>query len=92
VNKAVAQVLKLLREASAPRRVSVEDGLYQQQLDPALQCQLIRLFLNDALDVFPEISGGKHRFVVRFFRQPDTTGRPEQVRESMSFELQCCGI
>lgn len=92
VNNAVAQVLKMLREASAPRRVSVDDGLYQQQLDPALQCQLIRLFLDDALNIFPEISGGKHRFVVRFFHQPDTTARPQQVREPISFELQCCGI
>lgn len=92
INQAVAELLKMLRESSAPRRISVKDGLFQQQLDPALQCQLIRLLLNDALGVFPEISGGKHRFVVRFFRQPDTAGRPTLARESISFELQCCGI
>ena len=56
------------------------------------QCQLIRLFLDNSLDVFPEISGGKHRFAVRFFRQPDTAGRPAQARELISFELQCCGV
>jgi len=92
VNDAVAQVLRMLRESATTREISIEDGLYQQQLDPALQCQLIRLFLDDATDVFPEISGGKHRFVVRFFRQPDTKGRPTQVHEQLKFELQCCGI
>jgi len=92
VNRAVAQVLQILRESSEPRRVSVEDGFFQQQLDPAMQCQLIRLFLHDALDVFPEISGGKHRFAVRFFRQPDTSARPAQAREQIHIELQCCGI
>jgi cell division protein ZapD len=92
VDRTVAQVLKLLRESSVPQQVSVEDGLFQRQLDPAMQCQLIRLLLNDQIGIFPEISGGKHRFVVRFFRQPDTTGRPELARESISFELQCCGF
>lgn len=92
VDQAVAQVLSTLRQSSAPRRISVDGGLFQQQLDPALQCQLIRLSLNDNLGVFPEISGGKHRFVVRFFQQPDTAGRPTQVRETLSFDLQCCGI
>lgn len=92
VSQAVAQVLKMLRESAPGREVVVDDGFYQQQLDPALQCQLIRLFLDDSLDVFPEISGGKHRFVVRFFRQPETHGRPVQAREHLSFELQCCGI
>lgn len=92
VDQAVAQVLKMLRQSSAPRSILVEDGLFQQQLDPALQCQLIRLCVADNLGVFPEISGGKHRFVIRFFRQPDTLGRPTQARESLSFDLQCCGI
>ena len=48
--------------------------------------------VDDGLDVFPEISGGKHRFVVRFFRQPATQGRPSQAREPLQFELQCCGF
>jgi cell division protein ZapD len=92
VNSSVAQVLELMRQSSTPRQVSAENGLYQQQLEPASQCQLIRLSLNDTLDTFPEISGGKHRFVIRFFRQPDTAARPTQVQESISFELQCCGF
>lgn len=92
VNEAVAQVLRMLRESAPGREISVDDGFYQQQLDPSLQCQLIRLFLDDGLDMFPEISGGKHRFVVRFFRQPLTQGRPSQAREPVRFELQCCGF
>jgi cell division protein ZapD len=92
VEQTVGQVLKMVRESAASRRISVDDGLFQQQLDPAQQCQLIRLSVDDSLSVFPEISGGKHRFVVRFFRQPDTSGRPTQARESLSFDLQCCGF
>ncbi|MFT4561574.1 MAG: cell division protein ZapD [Gammaproteobacteria bacterium] len=92
IESAVSKVLKMLRESSSARSLSVDDGLYQQQLDPALQCQLIRLTVDNALDVFPEISGGKHRFAVRFFRQPDSKGRPIQAREVVNFNLQCCAI
>ena len=92
VHDAVHQILEILRESSRPRRISIEGGLHQQQLDGATPCQLVRLFLSDNLAIFPEISGGKHRFVVRFFRQPDTAGRPVQALEAISFELQCCGI
>ncbi|MDA0820809.1 MAG: cell division protein ZapD [Proteobacteria bacterium] len=92
IERAVSKVLKMLRESSSGRSLSVEDGLYQQQLDPALQYQLIRLTIDNTLDIFPEISGGKHRFVVRFFRQPDTKGRPVQAREVVKFNLQCCAI
>ena len=92
VQNAVTQVLTMLRDSSRSKRVFIDEGMYQQQLDPALQCQLIRLSIDGELDVFPEISGGKHRFVVRFFRQPQTNGRPAQVLERLSFELQCCSI
>jgi len=92
IQDAVAQALKMLRESSAVRQITTSDGLFQQQLDTSAQCQLIRVFLGGALDVFPEISGGKHRFVVRFFCQPETNGRPAQAREPVSFQLQCCSI
>jgi cell division protein ZapD len=92
VEKAVAKVLRMLRESSVTRSLSVDEGLYQQQLDPALQYQLIRLFVDNSVNVFPEISGGKHRFVVRFFTPPDSKGRPTQVKETVSFDLQCCAI
>ena len=92
VDKAIAQILKMLRESTAQQQVSVEDGLFQRQIEPAMPCQLIRLHVADKLAVFPEISGGKHRFVIRFSRQPNTTNRPTLARESISFGLQCCGI
>ena len=92
VQSAVANILKMLRESSGARKLAVEDGLYQQQLEPAMRCQLIRLMIENDLGVFPEISGGKHRFVVRFFRQPGTKGRPTQLRETVFFKLQCCAL
>ena len=42
--------------------------------------------------VYPEISGGKHRFTVRFYSQKSTATRAAQAPEDVTFDLQCCGI
>ncbi len=92
IEQAVALVLQMLRQSAVPRCIPVENGFFQQQLDPGIRYQLIRVSIADNLGVFPEISGGKHRFVIRFLRQPHTVGRPTPAHESLSFDLQCCGI
>ena len=55
-------------------------------------CQLVRVMLPRDSDLFPEISGGKHRFTVRFLHQPDFTARPQQTAADVEFAMQCCGI
>lgn len=92
IEDATRTVLKLVRDSAVPRRVSAPAGFYQQQLDGNLPCQLVRVIIADSETVFPEISGGKHRFTVRFFRQPSTNSRPQQAPDTVWFELQCCGI
>lgn len=92
IEDATSTVLKLVRDSAIPRRVSAPGGFYQQQLDGSLPCQLVRVTVADSDTVFPEISGGKHRFTVRFFRQPNTSSRPQQAQDTVWFELQCCGI
>ena len=92
INDAVSHILRMLRDSTEPTLVQATSGFYQQQIDPSYQCQLIRVFISDNLDTFPEISGGKHRFSVRFLRQTDTLQRPEQIDENVSFEVQCCSI
>jgi len=92
VEKAATTILRLIRESSNPRMVTATAGLYQQQLESGLPCQIVRVVMPSNADVFPEISGGKHRFTVRFYEQPDTCVRAMQKVEDVRFELQCCGI
>lgn len=92
IEEATRTVLKLVRDSAVPRRVSAPTGFFQQQLDANLPCQLVRVIVADADTMFPEISGGKHRFTVRFYRQPNTGSRAQQVQDTVWFELQCCGI
>jgi cell division protein ZapD len=67
-------------------------GFYQQPVDPNAVCQLVRVILPSELSVFPEISGGKHRFTIRFLEQATTAGRPAQTDQDIQFELQCCNL
>jgi cell division protein ZapD len=40
---------------------------------------------------FAEISGGKHRFTVRFM-DSESKPRPAQVSEDVVFDLYCCAL
>lgn len=92
IEDAVHIALKLVRESAAPRRVTASSGFYQQNLDPSSACQIVRVLVADADEVFPEVSGGKHRFTVRFLRYTEQCARPQQTPEDIRFELQCCGL
>lgn len=92
IEDATQTVLKLIRESALPRCVTAESGFYQQQLDPAAPCQLVRITVAAKDALYPEISGGKHRFAVRFFRHTDPNSRPQVVQETVCFDLHCCTL
>lgn len=92
VRKAVTIILRVIRESVNPLAVAATSGFYQQQLEAGMHCQIVRVVVNPQLNVFPEISGGKHRFTVRFYEQNDTAVRPAQIKKDIAFELQCCAI
>ncbi|MEM7468979.1 MAG: cell division protein ZapD [Pseudomonadota bacterium] len=92
VAAAVNQILDLIRN-SAPNTAQLgKNGFFQSKIETNYECQLIRITLLNDIGVFPEISGGKHRFTARFMSQSDTAVRAEQVGHDVKFELQCCGF
>ena len=52
---------------------------------------LLRISLNLSSEYFAEISGGKHRFTVRFML-PLETERPSQIDEDIRFTLSICQL
>jgi cell division protein ZapD len=92
IERAASLILKLIRESSNPRMVTAHGGFYQQQIEAGTPCQIVRVVMPADALVYPEISGGKHRFTVRFYAQRSTGTRPAQAPEDIRFELQCCGI
>ena len=92
IEDAIQTVLRLTRNSALPRQLAAEGGFYQQQLDASAPCQLVRVTLAEQDEVYPEISGGKHRFSIRFFRHTDPNLRPQVVQETVWFELHCCTL
>ena len=92
VAQAIGLILKLVRESAQTRTVVAENGFFQKSLDPNLPCQLVRVTVNRNLPCFAEISGGRHRFTVRFLKPADGEHYQKQVSENIEFQLGCCII
>lgn len=90
VQGAVDLTLGLIRESVPAQREHARRGFYEQNLDPGLPYQMIRIALPADARVFPEISAGKHRFSIRFLNLPDLDSRARQTENDVDFELRCC--
>ena len=90
IQNSLQLVLHMLRNSATPVHVHASSGFYQKPIDSNVSCQLIRVLLPADSPYYPEISGGKHRFTVRFMQQPLTNERPAQTQNSVEFELHTC--
>lgn len=86
----VGLCLEMIRNSASSTRESASNGFFQRSLDGSGVCQMIRVLFPRDAHFFPEISGGRHRFSIRFLEQPDTAERPVQISQDVEFELQCC--
>jgi cell division protein ZapD len=87
---AVAEVLWLTRAASEPIKCLAAGGLYQHNLNKTDPYNLVRVTLPAKAGLFPEISAGQHRFIVRFAQWRGVDERPRQVTEDVEFQLALC--
>ena len=90
IQNALHLTLHMLRNSSTPVFERASSGFYQKPIDSNVSCQLIRVLLPIDSSYFPEISGGKHRFTIRFMVQNSTSERPVQTQDSVEFELHSC--
>jgi cell division protein ZapD len=89
VSGAIDLVLSLARSSAVPRPVTAPGGFFQEALDAQAPAQLVRVTLNGGLTLFPEISGHKNRFSIRFMSSGQVE-RPVQCRDDVAFTLTCC--
>ena len=91
LHNAIDLVLQLIRQSANPRKKTAENGIYQQTLDASAPFQLVMVTLPADSKYFAEISGGKHRFTIRFM---DTTcqPRPLQTTDAVPFDLYTCAL
>ncbi len=88
--EALQVLLGLLRDTGVPHKVVAPAGQYQQSLPQGRVYQLIRVRLDAADDIVPEISGHRLMVSVRLMRQ-DAEGRLKPSQTDGSFELTLCG-
>lgn len=91
LHQAITLLLQFIRSSATPMTKTAHLGFYQQSLDPNHCAQLLRVSYDRQAHYYAEISGGKHRFTVRFM-QPSETERATQVDEDISFTLHVCQL
>ena len=87
--EAIQLALSLVRSSSSSRAALAEGGFYQEALDPLVPVQMLRVGLDAQEAIFPEISGHKNRFSIRFLNA-EAPGRAIQHAENIHFRLTCC--
>ena len=87
---AIAMVLRLLRESGHPAKMIAQTGSYQQMLQGKVY-QMLRLAVDESLNVIPEISANKYMLWVRFTSQ-DGDMKPKPLETDVPFELSLCNF
>lgn len=91
LQQALTDYLALLRSSQQAGLCVAEKGLYQQQLTGTIVHQLIRITLPADSPYYPEISGSKHRFNVRFLRF-SLSEKSTVSHADIDFSLCCCTL
>ena len=83
-------ILKVIRDSAHEKSMVAENGFYQKPLDAKQSTQMIRIHIDAAELIYPEISAGKHRYSVRFMEPAPGDGLPVQVKQDVKFLLAVC--
>jgi cell division protein ZapD len=87
--EALQVLLGLLRDSGAPHKVAAVGGQYSQSLPAGRVYQLMRVRLDESLQLVPEISGHRLMVLIRLMRQ-DSEGRLKPTTGDTTFELTLC--
>lgn len=85
----IALILNLVRESAVPKTLVAENGSYHQTLDAKAPYQLLIINLPYNSPYYVEVSGGKHRFTIRFM-DTSVSPRPAQTSNRVEFQLSNC--
>lgn len=92
LREALEATLYLIRQNALVSQQTATQGFYQSKLEANGNYQLIQVNMPPEQVYYPEISGGKQRFTVRFYEQENLANRPKQTEQEIQFELSCCMI
>lgn len=87
--QAITLLLQILRDSGKPQKVMATAGQFQQTLPQGRTFQLLRLRIDESMQLIPEISGNRLMASVRLMRQ-DADGKLHIAREDAPFEMALC--
>ncbi len=88
--ESVHLLMRLLRDSGAPQKVVATAGQFQQNLPQGRSFQLLRLSIDPAMGLIPEISGNRLIVSVRLMRQDAADHRLHLTGDDAAFELTLC--
>ena len=86
----VSELLWLLRNSGKAQQQIAVNGVFHYSLERSVMAGLVRIALPTGSNCFPEISGGRHRFSIRFKDWPDSAAQSRQMIEDVVFDLTIC--
>ncbi len=81
-------LLNLLRQSGTVRSTTADNGIFE--LTENNNYELIVIGISQSLNVYPEVSGSKHRVFIRFLEFTDVQKKPQQTGRDIHFLLTCC--
>jgi cell division protein ZapD len=88
MNASVKLLLTLMRDTGSTQKMMAMGGQFQQSLAQG-KFQLMRVAIDPALGLIPEISGNRLMIWVRMMRQ-DGDGRLQTSTDDVPFEMALC--
>jgi len=84
----IDKLMWIIRESNEPIATVAVGGQYNHQIERRTQISLVRIITND-INVYPEISGGRHLIAVRFFNK-NSEGKYLQFEDNVEFKISLC--
>lgn len=92
LTRIITLTLQLTRDSAEFQHCKTEEGFYFQTLNPNLTCQLIRVQLPQALNIYPEISVGRHRLAIHLRQLNPQDLNEARAMQTINFNLSCCWV
>jgi cell division protein ZapD len=92
IRDAVKLILEFIRQSSTATLEHATSGFFQLALDQSRPYQFLRVGVDNTHACFAEISGGKHRFSIRFMKKSREDSRPSQISKNLPFLLTRCAF
>ena len=90
LDQGIGLVMQLLRQAGEPQDAIAPQGAYQQMLG-GKSYQLLRVWVDPSLGVFPEMSANKYMAWVRFSEQVGQS-KPQHIQDDVPFRYALCAL